>query len=477
MNYVSTDASIVVNTPYELTITVDRDDAAKMYLNGVELTLTENNAANATDLAIAASIQLGLDGDGNYLDGDITLFEPFNRVLTSDEALAFFNGGPIAALDQWAGAELMPNQVDRDFSAANAWADVDLGAYSESPVLDITAGAAGQYCELVVASAPMTAGKKYRLFYDANVVANGTWDIEDFTGVQTFGTISSTGTQDFIEFTLDMGLTGGFRVVGSANGANLVMDNLSLVQIGATAAYLPENITDAVWTDASSNDNDGVVQGVTMIYEDSWESFWTDYSILGYYGKTNQLIIMRDCTGKWSSGADYGDAWFVDLDNLANTTGRRVFTANVPYTNFVTDWNGDLIISRQSGNDIITEKWTDKPQSQAVGLIDIRTLDLPGAQLATVDTSTDLVIHYKSSAAQTKPISYALDGADAHTAWTRFVGNFLATEEWKRLVIALGSGPIDFAALRLKIGNPTNAGTLEIGPIHLLYTENALKLA
>ena len=241
--------------------------------------------------------------------------------------------------------------------------------------------------------------------------------------------------------------------------------------------WKPSGFSDATATDDSGNSLDGTVSGATFIYPDTWEHFWTDYSILGYHGKTNQLIIMRDCTGKWSSGQDYGDCVIVDLDTMAYTTGRRVFTKGATYTNWATDWNGDLIIGRQSSSNIITEKWTDKPQSQAVGLIDIRTPDLTGARIATIDAATDLIVHYKSSAAQTKPISTAVDGNDLPTAWTRQTGNFSASTAWQRLVIALGGSPIDFASLRLKVDNPTNAGDIEIGPISVMYTENATKLS
>ncbi len=42
--------------------------------------------------------------------------------------------------------ELMPNQVDRDFSGASAWDNVDLNAYDETGDLTITATVANQYC-------------------------------------------------------------------------------------------------------------------------------------------------------------------------------------------------------------------------------------------------------------------------------------------------------------------------------------------
>lgn len=162
---------------------------------------------------------------------------------TLDNDLATAKGSAVADNDTFVvtgiTTQVMPNIVDRDFNAASAWANVDLGAYSETDDLTITAGAAGinDYCTLVVASAPMTAGVKYRFYYDlANYVAS--WVLKDFTGVQTFGTITANVTQGYVEFTVDAGITGGFRLVAGANNASGDFDNLSLRAVTATVDYL-----------------------------------------------------------------------------------------------------------------------------------------------------------------------------------------------------------------------------------------------
>lgn len=132
--------------------------------------------------------------------------------------------------------ELMPNQVDRDFSGASAWADVDLaagsGSYDETGDLSLVAGAAGagDYCTLAVASAPMTAGQKYRVKYDLDNVSES-WYLQDFTGAQNFGTMDTDddgSTQNTLNFRVDSGLTGGFRVAAIANDAVGDFDNFKL---------------------------------------------------------------------------------------------------------------------------------------------------------------------------------------------------------------------------------------------------------
>ncbi len=130
-----------------------------------------------------------------------------------------------------ATAELMPNQVDRDFSAASAWADVDLNAYDESDDLTITADAIGQYCTLLAASAPTTIGKRYRMTYDlANIVS--TWALKNFDGTQTIGVILVNATTGNLEWTALT--TGGYRIVSLAANSSGDFDNFTLKEIGTS---------------------------------------------------------------------------------------------------------------------------------------------------------------------------------------------------------------------------------------------------
>ena len=256
----------------------------------------------------------------------------------------------------------------------------------------------------------------------------------------------------------------------SANAASLA-GGAPASSVGTPVAeYLPESIGDATWIDTSGNSLDGTVSGATAIYEDSWKKFYTDYSILGYHAKTNSLIIMRDCTGKWSSGQDYGDCWIIDLDTGFITTGRRVFTKGIAYSNWETDWNNDLIIAEQTNSTTVTiKKWTDEPQSQAAGLIDIRTADFDLNNPATAANFASFITWYKSSAAQTKPISYATNGNDLQTAWTRLTGNFSAIEIWKKL--SLQPTPFLTDTIRFKVDNPTNSSTMELNDMTTRFDE------
>ena len=144
--------------------------------------------------------------------------------------------------------ELMPNQVDRDFSGASAWADVDLassgGSYNETGSLSLEAVAIDKYCTCPVASMPMTAGVEYELFFDL-ALTNGDWILQDFTGVQEFGRATATGTSQKITFTPDAGITGGLRIVADAAYCLADFDNFSLKTKDQSDAKT--GITSGVW--------------------------------------------------------------------------------------------------------------------------------------------------------------------------------------------------------------------------------------
>jgi hypothetical protein len=146
----------------------------------------------------------------------ITYTDTTEKTITSNASGTL--SGDVAA------HELMPNLVDRDFSGASAWSNVDINAYNETGDLTITASAAGQYCTCPVLSAPTTSGKRYRMtFTVANLV--GTWTIKSFDGAKTIGTVTVAGAQSF-DWTAST--TGGYRIVAVANNSSGDFDDFTL---------------------------------------------------------------------------------------------------------------------------------------------------------------------------------------------------------------------------------------------------------
>ncbi len=451
-------------------VVFDRDSATggKLYLDGVAKG-TDQDLTGVGDIDDAGQpLAIGIQANDLStwpFDGDIALARIWNRKLTAAEVLALYNGQPVLA-------------ADRDGSQTGQTSGV------------------------------LETGQRYRITTYVSA--------DDFTNV---GAASNATGVEFIAT--------GTTPDDWTNGS-------TLNPIGCVAEYAPKGIGDATWTDQSDNSLDGTVVGATAIYEDSWAKFYTDYSILGYHALTNQLIIMRDCTGKWSSGKDYSDGMIIDLDTGAITTGRRIFAGStatsgtltvgstyeittfvsgddftnvgaasnatgvvftatdddtdglatpttwsngstltqisgIIFSNFATDWDQGLIIAEQFGATVHLRRWTDEPQSQAAGLIDVRTADIDFGNPMFAKIFDAFVVTYKSLAAQTTPVSYATNGNDLNIAWTRLTGNFSASEIWKKL--SLQPTPITVDTIRFKLDNPTAATKIEINDVGIRYDE------
>jgi hypothetical protein len=246
---------IVDNAISELAFVVTResigsDGSVLFYKDGVQLgtSIAIPAVAIETISNVSALYILGLSNVS--FAGTCQFAATFNRALTAAEVLDLFRNG-IAFIDKWGSqTELMPNQVDRDFSGASAWANVDLNAYNETGDLSIIATVAGQYCTCPVLSIPTTIGYRYRLKFDvANIIS--TWTIKSFDGTQTIGTVSGNGLQQSFEWIATT--TGGLRLVAVGSTSAGDFDNFTLTKLGATIALEPEGIGSAAWTDSSTN--------------------------------------------------------------------------------------------------------------------------------------------------------------------------------------------------------------------------------
>ncbi len=478
---VNSDSVINDGEWHHIVCVADRDGTNKMYIDGVlqadTVSSSTGTVSNAEDFYIGRS-----NGGANFYFGDIALVHIWNRALTSAEVLALYNGQPVLAADQW-GSQTALNVSNLANSAGqpyDVFQRIGGGGAPNTPFAfnaqkttagDIDKG--GTTDEIAYVS-----GKKYVAEFDLTIDGGdiGILDMraEDATSggatVMDADSYAVAAGLNRIEMDCITTTTGVITWRSSAGLIDFDVENFKITQIGCVAQYEPKGIGDATWEDQSGNSLDGTVVGATAIFPDDWHSFYTDYSILGYHGRTNQLIIMRDCTGKWSSGRDYGDAFLIDLDTGAITTGRRVFTKGIAYSNWATDWNQELIIAEQTSSTLVTiKKITDEPQSQAVGLIDIRTADIEFGNPAFRKDIDAIIVTYKSSAAQTNPVSYALEDNDAQTAWTRLTGNFDPETNWEKLVIE--PTPIECDSIRLKFDNPSSAGTIEINDATIRYTE------
>tara|TARA_Y100000310_G_C20664355_1_gene806618 strand:- start:788 stop:2440 length:1653 start_codon:yes stop_codon:yes gene_type:complete len=93
--------------------------------------------------------------------------------------------------------------------------------------------------------------------------------------------------------------------------------------------------------------------GIQIIKESDWDTFTTSNSMIGYLPKKRQLIVLKDCTA-----SSVGDIFLYDIVTKSWVEGDSAFTDSQIQTNFVTDWNGDLVHAHTSDTATV-EKWSD----------------------------------------------------------------------------------------------------------------------
>lgn len=191
------------------------------------LTKTGPEINHKVDSYSQLSITLGLKGSlptPAWIQGRNTLIAAARTANDATTRKIDNNHLMITVNTMTLSTELMPNQVDRDFSGASAWANVDLSAYDETGDLTITANAANQYCTCPVASAPTVIGRSYTMTFSAKDIVS-TWTVKSFDGVQTLGTVTASASTT-ISWTATT--TGGYRFVSNSTTSSGDFDDFTL---------------------------------------------------------------------------------------------------------------------------------------------------------------------------------------------------------------------------------------------------------
>jgi len=206
------------------------------------------------------------------------------------------------------------------------------------------------------------------------------------------------------------------------------------------------------------------------IDDDEWASFIgvteTHASIIGYERHKKQLIIMKDCTATQS---DSGDAYIYDFKTKAWVKLINAIDDSYPYSNFVHDWNGDLLIAAQDGSDVDTYKW-DSDDTSTKSDISFTTKDIDFGNPSAIKKIYKAYITYKSDGAETTPFTYAVDGKGNFSGdgGGTFTGNFANTSsKWDVLTIT-PSSTLSVQSLQLKFTGPT-AGLFDINDVSIEY--------
>ena len=151
--------------------------------------------------------------------------------------------------------------------------------------------------------------------------------------------------------------------------------------------------------------------GLKLISTSEWESFTTDNSIIGYLPKKRQLIVLKDCTS-----TSVGDIFTYDFPTKSWVFGDTVFADSKDRTNFITDWDGDLLHSYNTGGGSpagTVRKWIDTPTTSTVA-IKIALKDIDFGSSALKKKVYNVKISYKGDASALN-VYYFTNGDNNHS--------------------------------------------------------------
>ena len=141
--------------------------------------------------------------------------------------------------------------------------------------------------------------------------------------------------------------------------------------------------------------------GRQIIKESDWATFTTNEPMIGYIPKKRQLLVVDDNTATGT-----GKTFLYDLATQSWVKGADATITSNELTNFVTDWNGDLIYAHTDNTGAVV-KWDDAADSSAA--VDIQTKDIDFGQPAQTKKIYKFYITHMGGASNIQ-LSYSING-------------------------------------------------------------------
>jgi len=202
------------------------------------------------------------------------------------------------------------------------------------------------------------------------------------------------------------------------------------------------------------------------------------HASVAYHEKTNNLYILANNLAI-SATSDNNGVYTYNFDSKAwvwQDQDAMLQGVDKAFSNFISDGQGGIVfntidalsatavaqggISETSGgDDVDATHWI------------MKTKDIDFGDPGHIKKVYGVRITYQSSAAQTTPIAYAIDGIGnfASAGGGNFTGNFANTSGVWDVLNATVSSPVECQSMQIKISNPTNDGTIKINDISIEY--------
>ena len=186
--------------------------------------------------------------------------------------------------------------------------------------------------------------------------------------------------------------------------------------------------------------------------------------MLGYDSISNSLIMMRSPN---DSTLLSEQSWIYDFDSNGWSYNTKIFTDSESYTNFITDWNNNLVLGYDNGSTTTFQKYL--PVSVAQTGQEFFTKDIDFGQPGLIKKIYKVIVTYKSDGAETTPFKYAIDGIQNFSGGGggTFTGNFADTSDVWDVVTLTTTNPISCQSIQIFF--EPGSGIFEINDMTIEY--------
>tara|TARA_R110002051_G_scaffold198350_1_gene265574 strand:- start:350 stop:1969 length:1620 start_codon:yes stop_codon:yes gene_type:complete len=179
------------------------------------------------------------------------------------------------------------------------------------------------------------------------------------------------------------------------------------------------------------------------IKSSTWSSFITPRAAIGYIPKERQLLVVGDMgdgtAGYFSSGGDgysgldgWVDAYLYDLVTDSWTYIKQRIIVNNGMSNFVTDFNNDLIYGYDTTGDVLSiGEWENVPSSTTAlnNEIVLETKDFDFNDPGRDTFIYKLIVQYTGGAGQDVTIKYRTNGSGSYGTFSTTKLNYTTNPE------------------------------------------------
>jgi len=205
--------------------------------------------------------------------------------------------------------------------------------------------------------------------------------------------------------------------------------------------------------------------GRQIIKESLWAIFTTNEPMIGYISKKRQIIVADDIT---TSGD--GSAFLYDMVTQSWIKGATATITDQNKTNFITDWNGDLVYAHTAGTVV---KWDDAADSSTAMVMSTKDIDFgnPGQKKTVYKVIVTYTTAASGSVTSNVQLDYGVNG-DTTFAYDFTVPELPAANGWQtaELVPDVQSEASNIKSFRLRFATDgTVPAGFEINDVSIVY--------